>query len=158
PAAAAAVGVAALALPLLAVPDLAWGVGGRLAPVAYPADWERVRAALADDPHPGAVLALPAGAVRSFGWNGGRPQLDPAPRFLPRPVVVDDALVVGRSGEPALTVTGEDRRARAVAAALDDPAALGALGVGWVLLEQGTPGPPPGPAVAALPQVVAGHW
>jgi hypothetical protein len=150
--------VAALLLPVAALPDLAWGAGGRLQPVAFPDDWARVRDVLATDPHPGAVLALPFGAVRSFGWNAGRPQLDPAPRFLPRPVVVDDELVVGRSGEPALRVAGEDPRARAVGAARDDPAALGALGVGWVLVEHGTPGPPPGPAVAALPQVVAGHW
>jgi hypothetical protein len=103
------------------------------------------------------VLALPFSAVRAFGWNADRPQLDPAPRFLARPVVVDDALVVGRPGELPLTVAGEDPRARAAAAALDDPAALGALGVGWVLVEHGTPGPPPGPAVAELPQVVEGH-
>jgi hypothetical protein len=150
--------VGALLLPLVALPDLAWGVGARLVPVAFPDDWTQVRDALAADPHPGAVLVLPFSAVRSFGWNAGRPQLDPAPRFLPRPVVVDDELVVGRPGESALTVAGEDRRAAAAATALDDPAALGALGVGWVLVEHGTPGPPPGPAVAALPQVVAGHW
>ena len=45
-----------------------------------------------------------------------------------------------------------------MAAAADDPAALAALGIGWVLVERGTPGAPPSPAVAALPQVVAGHW
>jgi hypothetical protein len=155
---AAAVSAAALLLPVLAVPDLAWGVGGRLGPVAYPADWERVRAALADDPHPGAVLALPAGAVRSFGWNAARPQLDPAPRYLPRPVVVDDALVVGDPDGSAVAVAGEDPRAAAVTAAAGDPAALAALGIGWVLLERGTPGAPPSPAVAALPRVVDGHW
>jgi hypothetical protein len=91
----AAVAAGALVLPVIAVPDLAWGVGGRLGPVAYPAEWDRVAAVLAADPAPGDVLALPFGAIRSFGWNAGRPQLDPAPRYLPRPVVVDDTLVVG---------------------------------------------------------------
>jgi hypothetical protein len=124
--------------------------------VDYPADWERVRAVMADDPHPGAVLVLPAGAVRAFGWNADRPQLDPAPRYLPRPVVVDDTLVVGGPG--GAEVAGEDPRAAAVVAAADDPAALAGLGVGWVLVERGTPGAPPSPAVAALPEVVAGHW
>jgi hypothetical protein len=150
--------VGALLLPIIAVPDLAWGVGGRLTPVAYPQDWARVRAVLAEDPHPGAVLALPFGAIRSFDWNAGRPQLDPAPRYLPRSVVVDDTLVVGGPGGTPIAVAGEDARSRAVAERLDDPAGLAASGVGWVLVERGTPGAGPGPAVAALPRVVDGPW
>jgi hypothetical protein len=60
--------------------------------------------------------------------------------------VVDDTLVV--SGR---TVHGEDARARAVGAAADDPAALARLGVGWVLVEKGTPGPAVPAEVRALP-------
>ncbi len=143
----------AVALCVLAVPDLAWGVGGRLEAVRYPADWDRVTALLAADPAPGDVLVLPVGAVRAFAWNDGRPQLDPAPRHLPRPVIVDDTLVVSGTA-----VAGEDSRARSVIAAADDPAALAALGVGWVLVERGTPGPPVPAAVRALPEVFAGQW
>ncbi|WP_104523965.1 hypothetical protein [Blastococcus atacamensis] len=136
-------------LPVLAVPDLAWGVGGRLQAVDYPADWQRVRDALAD--RDGDVLVLPFGAYRAFGWNDERPQLDPAPRWLPRPTVTDDELVVG--GRP---VAGEDERARTVAAAAGDPEELARLGVGWVLVERGTPGRPIPAAVAGLPVVVEG--
>ena len=103
------------------------------------------------------MLALPFGAVRSFAWNAGRPQLDPAPRYLPRPVVVDDTLLVAGPGG-TIDVAGEDPRSRAAAAAQHDPAALAALGIGWVLVERGTPGPPPSAAVAALPRVVDGPW
>jgi hypothetical protein len=142
---------AAVLLPLLALPDLAWGVGGRLEPVEYPADWQRVRDTLAEDRHPGDVLVLPFGAYRAFAWNDDRPQLDPAARWLPRPTVTDDDLVVGRRA-----VEGEDLRAREVADAADDPRALAELGVGWVLVERGTPGRPVPAAVTALPLAVDG--
>jgi hypothetical protein len=150
-AAAAATGLL-VALPLVALPDLAWGVGGRLQPVAYPADWQRVRDVLARAEGTGDVLVLPFGAYRAFDWNADRPQLDPAPRWLPRPAVTDDELVVG-----GRAVAGEDERARAVAAAADDPRALAGLGVGWVLVERGTPGRAVSPAVEDLPLVVEGE-
>ncbi len=146
------VAAAAVLLPLIAVPDLVWGVGGRLQPVQYPADWQRVREALARETGPGDVLVLPFGAYRAFGWNDGRPQLDPAARWLPRPTVADDELVVGDA-----TVAGEDVRARTVAAATDDPRALADLGIGWVLVEHGTPGRAVPETVTGLPVVVAGQ-
>jgi hypothetical protein len=149
--AAVTVVVAVLLLPVAALPDLAWGVGGRLQPVAYPPDWQRVRTVLAADSHPGDVLVLPFGAYRAFGWNGYRPQLDPAPRWLTRPTITDDTLVV--SGR---VVAGEDRRARDVGAAAGDPARLAALGVGWVLVERGTPGRAVPAEVLALPRVLHG--
>ena len=142
---------AAMLLPLLAVPDLVWGVGGRLQPVAYPADWQRVRAVLVEDDGPGDVLVLPFGAYRAFAWNDDRPQLDPAARWLPRPVVADDELVVG-----GRSVAGEDDRARQVGAVAGDPVALAERGVGWILVERGTPGLEVPAAVAALPLVVGG--
>jgi hypothetical protein len=143
---------AALLVPLVGVPDLAWGIGGRLHAVHYPADWQRVRDTLAADDAPGDVLALPFGAYRAFGWNDSRPQLDPAPRWLGRPAVVDDDLVVdGR------TVAGEDTRASEVAAVIDDPAALARLGIGWVLVEHGTPGRPVPASITALRPVYAGE-
>ncbi|UOY02193.1 hypothetical protein [Blastococcus sp. PRF04-17] len=150
-AAAGLVAAGALLLPVIALPDLVWGVGGRLEPVAYPADWQQVREVLADDDGPGDVVVLPFGAYRAFDWNDGRPQLDPAARWLPRATVTDDRLVV--DGRP---VEGEDVRARTVAAAVDDPAELVELGVGWVLVQRGTPGRPVPPEVTRLPLVVDG--
>lgn len=145
--------VIAALLPVLSVPDLAWGVAGRLQPVGYPAEWQRVRTLLADDPRPGEVLVLPAGAIRAFDWNGRRPVLDPAPRFLTRPTVVDGTLAVsGRTVDPP------DTRTRTVISAAGDPVALGRLGVGWVLVERGTPGRPVPRALAELPVVHAGQW
>jgi hypothetical protein len=151
--AARAVAVLALLLPVSAVPDLAWGVGGRLQPVDPPADWAAVRAVLQDAGTPGDVLVLPFTPIRSFAWNADRPQLDPAPRWLPRTAVVDDTLTVG--GDP---VAGEDARAAEVGARSGDPAALADAGVGWVLVEHGTPGPPVPAGVTGLPRVVAGEW
>ena len=83
---------------------------------------------------PGAVLPLPLSAYRAFEWNDRRPSLDPAERWLDEDVVVDDRLRVGRT-----TVQGEDRRTQEVVAALAAGDPLGPLGVGWVLVEHGTP-------------------
>jgi hypothetical protein len=91
----AALGAILVAAPVALLPGLAWGASGRLVPVDYPADWGRMRAIVADDPVPGRVLALPWGAYRKFGWNGGRTVLDPLPRALSRQVVQDDGLRVG---------------------------------------------------------------
>jgi hypothetical protein len=55
--------VAAVLLPVLAVPDLAWGGSGVLRPVAYPADWAVVDRIISAAP--GQVLALP------FAETGG---------------------------------------------------------------------------------------
>jgi hypothetical protein len=152
PALGSALAGAAVLLPLIATPDLIWGVGGRLQPVAYPADWQRVRDALAEETGPGDVLVLPFGTYRAFDWNDDRPQLDPAPRWLDRAALSDDELVVG-----GVAVAGEDVRARKAAAAADDPGALADLGVGYVLVERGTAGPPVPAAVTDLPVVVAGQ-
>lgn len=131
--------LALVVVPLLAMPDLAWGAAGRLQPVDYPGDWQAVRSILQQDPSGGDVVSLPWQAFRSFGWNDDRVLLDPAPRWLPRTVVVDDTLVVG-----GVSVSGEDPRAQAVADALATrrPAVqtLPPLGIGFVLVEHGTPG------------------
>ena len=116
--------VAVLLLGLL--PDLAWGGFGRLEPVHYPADWAAVREELAG--RPGDVAVYPLSAFRRFDWNDRRTQLDPAPRFLPGTTVVDDSLSVG-----GRVVAGEDPRAARLR--------RGDLsGIGWVLVERGTPG------------------
>ncbi|MFC7612781.1 hypothetical protein ACFQV2_03115 [Actinokineospora soli] len=146
-----AVVLAAAVFPIAVLPDLAWGGWGRLAPVSYPDDWDRVAAVLAEDPRPGDVLALPLSAFRRFAWNDDRTQLDPAPRYLPRPVVIDDTLYVG--GRP---VAGEDRRMAEIRATL--PESPGRHGIGWVLVEHGTPGPVDAALLGRLEQVHSGPW
>ncbi|MET9224415.1 hypothetical protein [Lentzea sp. NPDC003310] len=116
-----------LAVVLLGLlPDLAWGGFGRLEPVAYPAEWAQVREELVD--RPGDVAVFPLSAFRRFDWNDRRTQLDPAPRFLPGTTVVDDSLSVGGK-----VVAGEDPRAARLRAG-------DLTGIGWVLVEHGTPG------------------
>jgi len=127
------VAAAAALLPVALTPSLAWAASGRLGSVEYPGDWSRVRSALDADPGPGAVVVLPWGAYRRFGWNDLRVVLDPAQRITARPVVQDDDLALRRG-----TVAGEDPRARLVAAAVEQPGTLtprlAALGYRYVLL------------------------
>ncbi|MEO6087791.1 MAG: hypothetical protein ABIQ18_32230 [Umezawaea sp.] len=148
----ALVALAAL-LPLVTMPDLAWAGFGRLETVAYPADWGAVRTVLASDDRPGDVLALPMSAFRRFSWNGDRTQLDPAPRVLPRTVVIDDVVHVG--GRP---VAGEDSRVATIRQALARHDGLGAFGIGWVLVEHGTPGSVDPAVLSGLREVWSGPW
>ncbi|MFC4374050.1 hypothetical protein ACFO5K_08020 [Nocardia halotolerans] len=131
----AAIATAFLALLILPLADLAWGVGGALRPVHYPAGWaevvERVDA-------PGDVAVLPAGMFRRFPYSGPAPVLDPAPRILP-----NDVLQTGELRVRGYAVNGEGNRARTVETALLNgapPTDLAALGVGWILVERTTPG------------------
>ncbi|MGW4845634.1 hypothetical protein [Nocardia brasiliensis] len=129
----ASVFIVLLVLPLL---DLAWGVGGALRPVHYPAGWREV-AERVDGP--GDVAVLPGGMFRKFRYSGPVPVLDPAPRMLPR-----DVLQTGELPVRGRTVAGEGTRARTVESLLlhgGSAAELARQGVGWVLLERGTPGP-----------------
>ncbi len=74
-----------------------------------------------------------AGGYRGFEWNGRRAVLDPAPRYLPGEVLIDDRLFV--DGTP---IPSEDPLVDDVAEALEaeDPAsALRDLGVRWVVVE-----------------------
>lgn len=144
--------VAVLLLPLLTMPDLAWGALGRLASVDYPDDWAQARAVLAEDPAPGDVVSLPWSTFRRFEWNLGRTVLDPAPRAMPRTVVTDTSLVVRREGE-LVVVPGDDPRStvigQAVRAGVDLGPVLRAEGVGWALVAAGA-GPVQLPTGAAL--------
>ncbi|OBF00217.1 hypothetical protein [Mycobacterium sp. 852002-10029_SCH5224772] len=127
--------VCCLAL-LLALPDLAWGVGGKVAPVHYPRGWSAVAAAI--NARPGAVAVLPAGAMRLFRWSGGAPVLDPLPRWVRAEVLTSGDLVISGT-----TVAGEGAHARAVQELLltgPDPSALAAAGVGWLVVESDSPG------------------
>ncbi|WP_433625488.1 hypothetical protein [Nocardia sp. CA-120079] len=125
--------IALLVLPLF---DLAWGVGGALKPVHYPVGWQRVAERIDG---PGDVAVLPGGMFRRFPYSGKVAVLDPAPRMLPR-----DVLQTGELPVHGRTVAGEGARAREVQSALlhgDSAQRLGELGVGWVLVERTTPGP-----------------
>lgn len=128
------VAAALLCAAVIAVlPDLAWGVGGKLRPVHYPPGWSAVAAAVNADPH--TVAVLPPDIVRRFAWAGPAPVLDPLPRWLRADVLsTGDLVVAGR------TVAGEGTRARRIQQLLidgADPAALAAAGVGWVVAEGG---------------------
>lgn len=121
---------------IVVLPDLAWGVAGRVEPVRYPPGWAVVAAKLNADPRPVAVL--PADTMRHFSWAGPAPVLDPLARWVRAEVLSTGDLRVGGQ-----TVPGEGTHARAVQQALlsgAEPATLGVYGVGWVLVEAGTDG------------------
>ena len=134
-----AVAAIALAGPIVLVPDATRTVHPVMQPVRYPADWSWAAHTVG---HGGDVAVVPFQSYRSFAWVPGRTVLDPAPRLLPGDVVVSDQLAV--SGR---VLRGEDARARTVASALgagaDLPRRLAEAGVGWVLVERGTPGAVP---------------
>lgn len=129
--------VAALVLPVLALPDAAASLRTVLRPVRYPADWSVARRLVRD----GDAVTVPFGSYRLVPWAPGRSVSDPAPALLSVPVVTDDRLAV--SGR---LLAGEDPRAARVGAALAAPDVAGGLaaeGVRWVIVERGTPGPLP---------------
>ncbi|MFB7876905.1 hypothetical protein ACFC06_16750 [Nocardia sp. NPDC056064] len=130
--------VAALFIALLVLPlaDLAWGVGNEMRPVHYPGSWAQVAEKIDG---PGDVAVLPGGMFRRFPYSGTAPVLDPAPRILP-----NDVLQTGELRVRGYAVTGEGNRARTVEDALlagAPPTTLADLGVGWILVERTTPGP-----------------
>ncbi|MEE2853213.1 MAG: hypothetical protein VX424_11240 [Actinomycetota bacterium] len=121
---------------LLALPDLVWGVFGKVTPVRYPRGWTAVAAAI--DAQPGAVAVLPAGTMRLFSWSGPAPVLDPLPRWVRADVLSTGDLVISGT-----TIAGEGAHARAVQELLlsgSDPAALAAAGVAWLVVESDSAG------------------
>jgi hypothetical protein len=125
-------------VPVLTLPSLAAGAGGRLGGVHYPASWLGLRDAVAGSP-PGDVAVFPWALYRRFGWDGDRVLLDPLPRLLPRRVVVNDDLPLS-----TVTVRGENQRAAAITAGLargDDPVRLlRAAGIRYAVVHRGQPG------------------
>lgn len=137
------VAVAAAVLPLLLLPDGPATLRTPLTPVHYPAGWRQVANRVSGSS--ATVLVLPFTSYRSFGWAPGRTVLDPAPRLLAPPVLTDDRLAV-----TGTLLGGEDPEAATVRDVLaGQPTAAGLageladLGIGWVVVESGTPGPPP---------------
>ncbi len=121
---------------ILVLPDLAWGVWGKVSPVHYPPGWAAVAAAINADPR--TVAALPAGTMRLFSWAGPVPVLDPLPRW-----VRADVLTTGDLAISGVIVPGEGNHARAVQDLLlagPDPASLAPAGVGWVVVEADSAG------------------
>jgi len=132
---AAAVAVVLVAVPPALLPSLAWAELGDLRPVDYPKQWYDVRAALQADPLDGPLVVRPwQGFYRRFDWNLDRAALDPAPRFFPGDVLVDDRVLLDNAVLP-----NEDPRARRITQILgrsDDPSeALREAGVAGVLTE-----------------------
>ena len=138
--------VFALVLPLAAMPDLAWGVGGRLEPATYPAAWTDARRVVEATDVRGDIVVLPFTSYRRPAWNHDTSVLDPAGRFFDRTTVTNDDLVV--SGQ---TITGEDPRAAQIQRVLrgkDATRGLARQGIGLIVVETDAPG-----ARAALRQV-----
>ncbi|MGJ6963337.1 hypothetical protein ACSDR0_15635 [Streptosporangium sp. G11] len=129
-----------LVLPLLVLPTFAMGAFGRLVAADYPPDWSRVRSIVDADPAPGALLTLPWGGYRAFGWNGGRVVLDPAVKLFQRRVVWNDGLPVGLGDGRTLTLATEDPLARRVGAVLAGSGpltgSLAAEGISHVLIQR----------------------
>ncbi len=130
--------VFALVLPLAAMPDLAWGAGGRLEPTTYPAAWTDARRVIETTKVRGDILVLPFSSYRRPSWNHDTSVLDPAGRFFDRTTVTNDDLVV--SGR---TIEGEDPRAARIQRELRGKAAARGLarqGIGLVVVETDAPG------------------
>jgi hypothetical protein len=126
-----------LLLPLVALPDLAWGGAGALRPVRYPADWAAVAGIVGREQ--GQVLSLPLSEYRHYSWNHGRAVIDVAERYLPAPVLRDDTLVVGD-----VVIAGENPRLAGVREWLHGDAPLPDR-IAWVLVQGDPPAqPPPG--------------
>ncbi len=124
--------VCSLAL-VATLPDLAWGVGGKVVALQYPPGWAAAAAVINADP--GAVAVLPADSMRHFPWAGDAPVLDPLPRWVRADVLTTGDLTI--SGH---LVPGEGGRAREVdrlLAAGADRDTLARAGVGWVVVESG---------------------
>lgn len=130
------------ALPLLTMPDLAWGAFGRLTPVSYPAAWQQVREQIASGP-PGDAISVPWSAFRSYRWNDRRTVLDPAPRYMTTTVIADDRLPVATASGIRF-IAGDNPRAAQIGAELSAgapiAAALSAAGIRWVIEQTDQPG------------------
>ena len=134
---AVALGVFGLAAPVLLLPGLAWGGGGRLTAVRYPAGWLAARQAIDTDRAPGSALILPWAAYRRYPWNGGRTMLDPWPRLLGRQAIWNDGVQVGN-----LQLAPEDPESRRLTPLIRSDAPLTrplqSAGVRYVIID--TPG------------------
>ncbi|NMO02474.1 DUF4175 domain-containing protein [Gordonia sp. TBRC 11910] len=126
-----AVGAAALLI-VAPLPDLAWGVGGRIAPISYPDEWRAVAGRIPADS--GAVALWPGDTVRRFDFARG-PSLDPTARMV-RAAVAES----GRLSVDGRVVDGGSVWADDIHRTLADGGDVAALGVGWVVASAPVPG------------------
>nr|MDT0659979.1 hypothetical protein [Micromonospora sp. DSM 115978] len=141
--------VGMILLPVVVLPDLAFGAAGRLRPAVYPDDWRAVAAVVRAEPGP--VLSLPLSMYRSYPWNAGTVAIDPLPRYLPVEVLTDDTLLVGD-----LVVAGENRRMGRIRDLIADGGSVRETGVRWVVVQHGVGGTVPPIALAGLRTVHSG--
>lgn len=142
-------------LPLVLLPDAAATLRPVLTPIRWSTDWTAAAHAVHGA---GDVLALPFASYHAYPFTSGRTAIDPTPRWVAAPTVVDDRLVV--SGSP---LRGEDRRAHEVGEILATygasphhlAARLAAAGIRWVLVQKGASGPPI-PDLSGLRSVLEG--
>lgn len=124
-------------LPVLTLPDAAFGLSGALRPATYPSEYAAVRTLLVNRARD--VVYLPYSPYRAPDWNHNRPVLDPLPRYLSaNPIVSDQLSVNGRR------IEGESRYSAKVRSALSaaDPAqGLRDLGLRYVVIDKTAPGP-----------------
>lgn len=110
--------VMAILIPVLLLPDLAWGRLGLLNPVPYPEFYSQTRTVVeknlqqVTDP----ILILPFESYRAPAWNGHWPVLDPMGRYLPQEYLANDALQV--SGK---AIQGEDPMTTKIVEKLSEP-------------------------------------
>ena len=118
------------------LPDLAFGVWGKVSSVRYPQGWSAVAGIV--NAAPADVAVLPADSMRQFEWSGPAPVLDPLPRWVRAEVLATGDLTI--SGQ---SVPGEGGHARDVQRMLlagSAPETLADAGVGWVVVESGSAG------------------
>ena len=139
--------VAALPLALgvlLSLPGW-WGIGGRLEPVRFPADWAAAKAQI--DARPGTVVAFPWSEYPPISFANGRQAFNPVPDYLGGDVISSydpgfhpDVASQEQVDHRADLVDAISRDVRAGRAGTDRPTArqagarLAALGVRWVIV------------------------
>lgn len=122
-------------LPVALLPSMAWGLHGFLEPTHYPSSWFQARDVMQREGSDTTVVLPWRGSYRGYPWTDAHAVLDPAPRFFPGDVLIDDRTFlrdrVIASEDPYLQRIGD------ALATTDSAASLRALGVRWVLVEHG---------------------
>ena len=146
------VALSAAVLPVVLLPDAPREVWPAVRPVSYPADLARAVETLDRAPAAsGDAVTLPWASYRRFPWGNDLSAADPVSRWADHTVVVRSDLAV-----PGSVVRGDDPRAAAVGDVLQGPrddlvAGLRSLGVGWVLVHDGSVPTQPSVPDAGLP-------